>query len=202
VNVAVRGLNDFEQHGDAGSDGWALALTSGSKVRLACGWAHTVAYTDRVAYAWGSNKHGQCGIREHSVVRKATKITFPDSFRIDRIACGATHCLALLRDERSHGHVYVWGSHGDGKLGLDGNEDVFVPTRLSFGEQSVRDVVCGSDHSFVITEANKVFVWGFLQHAVAFGGDRCTQTTPRYVPQLDGVHQIAAGLDMSFAMFR
>jgi alpha-tubulin suppressor-like RCC1 family protein len=134
-------------------------------------------------------------------VSTATRITLPALHTIDRIVCGATHCMALLRDQRNHGHVYVWGSHGDGKLGLEVTEDVFVPTRLPI-DHSMRDVVCGGDHSFVITEENQVFAWGFLQHAVAFGLERCTQATPRHVPALDGVHQIAAGLDVSFAMFK
>lgn len=81
---------------------------------LASGWGHTLALTDEGSvYAWGANRHGQCGVGHNFTVLEPQSIPFLRDRHIVQISAGSTHSAALS-DE---GLLYVWGSHGDGKLG-------------------------------------------------------------------------------------
>lgn len=86
------------------------------------------------------------------------------------------------------------------------NVDVNAPKLLSFFARerlSLRDVVCGGDHSFALTNDGAAYAWGFLQHGVACDGidGLRTQLLPRRVDALRGVSRLECGLDTTFAIF-
>lgn len=82
---------------------------------LSSGWGHTLALSeDGVVYSWGANKHGQCGLGHNFNVLEPKEVTVLKDKGVIQVSAGGTHSVALTED----GHVYMWGSCGDGKLGV------------------------------------------------------------------------------------
>ena len=64
---------------------------------------------------------------------------------------------------RESGELFVFGHNTDGQLGLDDNENRYVPTLL-MQDQSIRQVVCGENHSFIFKETGELFAFGNNQY--------------------------------------
>lgn len=128
------------------------------------GWGHTLALTDdNKVYSWGSNVHGQCGLdRRDKVIASPTLISAFKGVEVVQIACGETHSMARDKD----GNVYTWGSHHEGKLGVDPiKDDSLVPVQVtSLNGNKIIHISSGTDHSAALSESGDVFVWGFGQH--------------------------------------
>lgn len=60
--------------------------------------------------------------------------------------------------------VYGWGRGEDGQLGTEDKEDQYFPVLLKSVRDTVaeriKDVICGSGHSGVLTEKGKLYTWG------------------------------------------
>ena len=93
---------------------------------IQCGLYHNLVLTqDHQVLIWGKSLATDVDQLKH--LDKPQVITFDfinSSDYIKEIACGSLHCLALS----NHGDVYAWGNNQYGQLGLDHNQDVFIPT--------------------------------------------------------------------------
>ncbi len=125
---------------------------------------------------------------------------------VSRVSTSKFHALAV--DES--GSVYAWGCARDGVLGFGrerGDEAVVFPTLVrSFGcDVRVVRVSAGLAHSAVTTDAFETFTWGNgalgrLGYSVAVDDSasdderererRCTQFTPRKVPNMAGARAV------------
>eukprot|EP01087_Luapelamoeba_hula_P005088 TRINITY_DN15177_c0_g1_i1.p1 TRINITY_DN15177_c0_g1~~TRINITY_DN15177_c0_g1_i1.p1 ORF type:complete len:431 (-),score=59.99 TRINITY_DN15177_c0_g1_i1:6-1298(-) len=155
-----------------------ISHTTHAVTGLVCGWGHTLWLESGRVMAFGSNMHGQCGIGNTQHVSVPTPVTALDGKGVVRIAAGATHSVAITHDSS----VYVWGSHRDGKLGVgeEIDKDVLEPRLMpgflstttnntntnngALRTECVADVACSADHTALLTDHNRVFVWGFGQH--------------------------------------
>jgi len=76
--------------------------------------------------------------------------------------------MMLVREvqQPQRSHVFVWGSHKDGKLGLGSTHDMdaIQPTRLPLDD--VAFINSGCDHSVVVQKNGNTYGWGFAQHHV------------------------------------
>ncbi|KAM9976528.1 hypothetical protein ACTFIR_010369 [Dictyostelium discoideum] len=157
--------------------------------KLSSGWGHTLLLTsDGELLSWGSNQHGQCGTGIKTKVSPITKIKIPNNLKVLDISCGSCVSAAILSDN----NVYIWGSSGDGKLGLGPNQkdDLLIPTLLNTLPNSTtgsRHISFGSDHcvSLPINEnENGVFYgWGFGQHGCLGFGDSIDQLKVYSTPE-------------------
>ncbi|KAM9943093.1 hypothetical protein ACTFIT_006491 [Dictyostelium discoideum] len=156
--------------------------------KLSSGWGHTLLLTsDGELLSWGSNQHGQCGTGIKTKVSPITKIKIPNNLKVLDISCGSCVSAAILSDN----NVYIWGSSGDGKLGLGSNQkdDLLIPTLLNTLTNSTgtRHISFGSDHcvSLPINEnGNGIFYgWGFGQHGCLGFGDSIDQLKVYSIPE-------------------
>ncbi len=133
------------------------------KVRaVGCGKAHTVvAMASGRLWAFGSNTEGQLGVgREPETVHQPIEVNTSNigDDTIVNLEAGSAHTLAL----GASGTVYVWGSNKEGQLGLgpDGEETLFIPTKLANVEPEVKDIDCGYYHSALVTSDGSLFTFG------------------------------------------
>ncbi|KAN0041219.1 hypothetical protein ACTFIV_003755 [Dictyostelium citrinum] len=157
------------------------SLTNVDIKKLSSGWGHTLLLTtDGELLSWGSNQHGQCGTGIKTKVSPITKIKIPNNLKVLDISCGSCVSAAILSDN----NVYIWGSSGDGKLGLGTTQkdDLLIPTLLNTlidnnnkNNNGMKHISFGSDHcvSLPINEnENGIFYgWGFGQHGCLGFGD-------------------------------
>jgi RCC1 and BTB domain-containing protein len=198
----------------------------GEITQLVCGWGHVLLLnTQGQVFSWGACLHGQLGIGKHKLQRFSTptQVTFPSSSsspppRIVQIAAGGCHSMAL-NDE---GHVFIWGSAADGKLGLGAplqdhslpqlvplpyNNNNFSSSYSSSSTRRATYIAAGPDHSLALLqdtgrESSEVYSWGFGQHGALGFLELKNEVTPRTLKALSerGVEWLAAGFDYSLAV--
>ncbi|XP_065344294.1 RCC1 and BTB domain-containing protein 1-like [Cloeon dipterum] len=131
---------------------------------VACLYLSSVALLDSgEVFAWGSNAFGILGQSENQVEKQNIPRKVPgldDGIKITRIVSGQNHVLALSND----GKVYSWGWNKYGLLGNGTRENSYQPTLLFGNIGRIRDVAAHfeSDVSAVVTEADDVYIWGYL----------------------------------------
>ncbi|XP_027020317.2 alsin isoform X1 [Tachysurus fulvidraco] len=133
------------------------SLTGHHVVRVSTGNFHCGAVTEEgTVHMWGENSHGQCGIYGFSVVPNPTPVNIvddeivpPELVRIQDVACGAEHTLALSRKHE----VWAWGSGC--QLGLV--TTVFPVWKAEKVEhlsgRYVVQIVCGEFHSLALVRS-------------------------------------------------
>jgi alpha-tubulin suppressor-like RCC1 family protein len=145
-----------------GSSGFCIALSRGGSV-----------------YGWGSNAFSQLGIAAGGSFSVATRISVPGR-RVDLIAAGAAHSIALS----SNRNVYGWGYNGRGQLGI-GSTGVAQSPPIAMhagpgGISDISDLVAGPNYSVMIRNSDRaVFVTGDNQSAqLAIPGNPPIRTYP------------------------
>ncbi|MES1910279.1 MAG: hypothetical protein MHM6MM_002903 [Cercozoa sp. M6MM] len=77
--------------------------------------------------------------------------------RVRSVACGREHSVAVT----SSGSVYSWGSSPRGQCGHGDTRTVSVPKVVrALSNQLAAEVVCGDEHTAVLTRSGRVFVFG------------------------------------------
>ena len=135
---------------------FAVHTISGAKDHLLA--IDSLAPDQHIVLALGRNDKGQLGLGTADAVPYdyLRRVTGLDDVRI--VAAGNNHSLAVTMD----GRVFAWGDNSYGQLGLGSlvtgsNEPVQV---VLPGGALARSVVAGYDHSFAITNDDRVFAWG------------------------------------------
>ncbi|XP_033952996.1 RCC1 and BTB domain-containing protein 2 isoform X2 [Pseudochaenichthys georgianus] len=83
------------------------ALQGVNIVRVACGYAHTLALTDEgMVYAWGANSYGQLGTGNKSNQALPTLINTDKERMVEVAACHTSHTSAA---KTQSGQVLMWG---------------------------------------------------------------------------------------------
>ena len=124
-------------------------------------------------WSCGDNEYGQCGLRKN----KNTKLIKPkpigyfelNNIKIKKISCGIDHNLAI----DCYDKVYSWGNNAWYKCGYrsrhktsslrNGFSD--IPRCIKFFDPQlfeipVKQIECGSDHSYVCTKVYKHYLFG------------------------------------------
>ncbi|KAM4669272.1 putative E3 ubiquitin-protein ligase HERC4 isoform 3-T4 [Amazona ochrocephala] len=120
-------------------------------VQVACGYYHSLALSKgSEVFSWGQNKYGQLGLgyeykKQNSpqVIKSLLGIPFA------QIAAGGAHSFVLTLS----GAIFGWGRNKFGQLGLNDDNDRYVPTLLkSLRTQKVVHICCGEDHTAALTK--------------------------------------------------
>ena len=98
-------------------------------------------------YTWGSATHGELGHGDAvTALPKPVAIARLWGLKVTKVACGAHHCVARLRN----GQLMSWGDNTHGQLGVghkNGVESLSVPTPVDLpGAHAARDVVADGAH--------------------------------------------------------
>ncbi|KXJ19610.1 ultraviolet-B receptor UVR8 [Exaiptasia diaphana] len=143
-------------------------------------------------YTWGKCTKGMLGHGEDSEEMSPRVVEALLGRDIRKIACGASHMLALSRD----GDVFSWGNGHGGRLGQGHLRDRFTPLRIAFlHDKDVVEVACNDLHSAVVCNNGQLLTWG--KGGPWLGYDCLSkETSPRLVQGLDDIKvvQVSCGL--------
>ena len=136
-------LADFDGNGDLEADPVAPALAEHSNI-----------------FVWGANSYGCLGLGHYSHVTSPIEVESLSESSVREVACGGQHLILLTSD----GGIYVSGKNDRNQLGMDTvDERQSVPILLDwpFGAApSVSQIVCGYDHTVMLTTEGFVFAFG------------------------------------------
>ncbi|GAA5882464.1 hypothetical protein JCM1840_003189 [Sporobolomyces johnsonii] len=143
---------------------------------LSSGASHSLllALPSHRLFSLGDNRFGQCGAPSLSPPSSSAptlnRIEALDGLYPVEIACGAFHSAVRTQD----GSVYVFGTDKEGQgggigagcepllveLGLEGDESGLIGGDGDDEEVEVRQVVCGAEHTVLLTTKGEVWVAG------------------------------------------
>jgi len=128
---------------------------------LSAGGEHTCATIvhwerqDRMM-CWGSNAHGQLGVRGEVRDAWSPILTF-GTIKYAAIAAGSQHTCAASKQEL----LFCWGSNGRGELGNGSRTPSPVPFLIRLSRrQTFVSVSTGAAHSCALTSDGQVYCWG------------------------------------------
>nr|XP_006125333.1 probable E3 ubiquitin-protein ligase HERC4 isoform X1 [Pelodiscus sinensis]XP_025041520.1 probable E3 ubiquitin-protein ligase HERC4 isoform X1 [Pelodiscus sinensis] len=163
-------------------------------MQVACGYCHSLALSKgSEVFSWGQNKYGQLGIgyefkkqSSPQLIKSLVGIPFA------QIAAGGAHSFVLTLS----GAIFGWGRNKFGQLGLNDENDRYVPNLLkSLRSQKIIHICCGEDHTAALTKEGGVFTFGAGGYGQLGHNSTSHEINPRKVFELMGsiVTQIACG---------
>lgn len=102
------------------------------------------------------------GLMAGSITTRGSDIQTPrgPSYCLD-IAAGSNHAALIVRDERSRGSLYTWGTNCVGRLGQGNEIDSNYPNIVDeLKGTSIVNVSCGQSHSAAVSSGGTLFIWG------------------------------------------
>lgn len=164
--------------------------------------AHSVAFKNNSAMAWGYNGSGQLG---NGVTNTSnTPVSVLEDGRpltgLKGISAGSAHTLAFYNNST----VRAWGANFSGQLGNETTSNgVLTPVKVS-GLSRVKAVAAGGNHSLALTNYSSVWSWGNNFAGQLGNNTTISQSKPVQVTDgsaiLGNVRQIAAGGSHSLAL--
>jgi len=168
----------------------------------ACGSGHSAIVSDGQLYTFGSNKWSQLGWEadrgassigtgaDPGLVRFEDPDGLGGSGRVESVALGAFHSAAITEG----GKLWTWGWGGSfwsgaGALGHSPNSSAPAPVLIKhFAEddEEVRQVVCGSQHTLVLTAEGRLYTTGKGEYGLLGRGD--SQDEPEF-EEVEYFHQ-------------
>ncbi|XP_037661313.1 probable E3 ubiquitin-protein ligase HERC4 isoform X7 [Choloepus didactylus] len=163
-------------------------------VQVACGYYHSLALSKASeVFCWGQNKYGQLGLgldckkqASPQLIKSLLGIPFM------QVAAGGAHSFVLTLS----GAIFGWGRNKFGQLGLNDENDRYVPNLLkSLRSQKIVYICCGEDHTAALTKEGGVFTFGAGGYGQLGHNSTSHEINPRKVFELMGsiVTQIACG---------
>ncbi|XP_065750861.1 probable E3 ubiquitin-protein ligase HERC4 isoform X3 [Phocoena phocoena] len=163
-------------------------------VQVACGYYHSLALSKASEiFCWGQNKYGQLGLgidckkqASPQLIKSLLGIPFM------QVAAGGAHSFVLTLS----GAIFGWGRNKFGQLGLNDENDRYVPNLLkSLRTQKIVYICCGEDHTAALTKEGGVFTFGAGGYGQLGHNSTSHEINPRKVFELMGsiVTQIACG---------
>ena len=152
------GANESGQlgHGNTDPVSAALQISTGQARavafrKIAAGADHCLAISlSGSVYAWGSNKHGKCGVSD-AIVLSPTLVPFDKP--ASQISCGHQHSLVVARD------LLVFGDNRYGQCGTATLSSTTPITRVPIPGK-VTSICGGARHSMAMLSDGSVLVWG------------------------------------------
>jgi len=176
------------------------ALADTTIVQAEAGWSHMLALDDEgVAYCWGDNTLGQCGLGyKDSPVLEVTAIERIRDKGVFFLATGYFSNLVLT----DTGMVYGFGSNDHGQLGVYDKFDRDVPVAVPLlSMRNVTHISSGATHTIVATGNNRVYTFGSNSEGQLGTASFESKTRPVAV-EMEGkkVYEVLAGYQYSLIL--
>uniref|UniRef100_A0A452RYS9 Probable E3 ubiquitin-protein ligase HERC4 n=1 Tax=Ursus americanus TaxID=9643 RepID=A0A452RYS9_URSAM len=177
-------------------------------VQVACGYYHSLALSKASeVFCWGQNKYGQLGLgidckkqASPQLIKSLLGIPFT------QVAAGGAHSFVLTLS----GAIFGWGRNKFGQLGLNDENDRYVPNLLkSLRTQKIVYICCGEDHTAALTKVLYSYKTSLLllmstfeQHRFELNGSTYTQIffnkyidkhTSAFVPSSGRIYSFGLG---------
>ncbi|XP_028405057.1 RCC1-like G exchanging factor-like protein [Dendronephthya gigantea] len=176
-------------------------LSMSNHTRLACGYGFTVltGVNDQYLVVTGVNSKSQLGIPsfQKNVVTKLTEVKLPftkaDSQILD-MSCGRLHTVVLTTEG-----LFSSGCNRFGQCGLEGQDELTQFTKIPSTPAAVKQVVCGLDHTLLLTDDGQVWSCGWGADGQTGLGSTDEQRSFALV-QLPSTIKIATKVDSCLAL--
>jgi alpha-tubulin suppressor-like RCC1 family protein len=162
------------------------------------------ADTTQVVYAWGDNEWGQVGVDPNSA---GYRVLSPvpvhgTAANVTQLAgTGLRGSGNFVLSLRSDGTVWGWGHNNFHQLGDLTQPSSFAPVQIHGLPPGIVQVAAGAFHGAAVAADGSVWTWGGNGHgALGYPTPAGDSPTPRQVPGLSGVTQVAAGEDFTVAL--
>lgn len=134
------------------------ALSQIKILSITCGLRHTIAISQiGETFAWGENRHGQCGVQNLKRIYKPMKIDELSNICSTKASSGTRHSIILTKE----GNAISFGCNRFGQCGFKSSNVIISPTIISLDESIIEEVRCGWNHSILISVNRKeVFSFG------------------------------------------
>lgn len=143
----------------------------GSIIDFDAGWQHSLAVNNAgVCLAWGCDKLGEIGTGPGQVdSTEPNWVHGPNNTgvlsNIVALSAGRSgeHSLAV-ESAALGGHVYAWGSNGNGQCGNGAMTDCHYPVRVRTSTGDLTGIVkveAGKFHSLALDNQDRVWQWGY-----------------------------------------
>lgn len=139
-----------------------ISSLSGRQItRVSCGPCFSFALASSESgrsevLVWGDNSKGQLGLGHKENVTMPTLVEELANHAIVNLSCGTWHVCAITAE----GEMYSWGDGALGKLGHRGQESYSLPKLVESLEAKAVSVVCGENHTVILSECGKVYTCG------------------------------------------
>lgn len=155
-------------------------------------------------FTWGETSFGWCRPVNTPIRAPYPVPDFPD---VNKVSTGQYHIAFLTNDHT----VYTAGYGKDFRLGLNSEQTVEQPTKLTFeglGKAQIVDVKCGARHNLALADNGSVYQWGYVpqeepdEDGELFVSDKYLKVPTKIDPALFGNNKIVAigaGEDYSIA---
>lgn len=140
------------------------ALQGAFITKVACGWSHSLCYSERDGgrlWTWGVGKDGRLGHGDNSDRSTPTEVQALHGVALAHISGGYYHSAAVT-DE---GRVYTWGWGEHGQLGHGTLDSELTPRRVgALANVDMVGVECGGFHSMGYDDQGRCWVFGLGEH--------------------------------------
>jgi alpha-tubulin suppressor-like RCC1 family protein len=145
-----------------------------------------VTATDRLAYCWGDNSHGQLGDGTTRTRLRPTPVAGGRQFR--QVSTATWHSCGVTTE----GEAYCWGYNFSGQLGDSTNVQRLRPTRV-VGTRKYRQLDVGDSHTCAVSLSDRAFCWGNGRHGAIGNGHAYDSYWPRLVSTVLRFDRVTAG---------
>ena len=220
-NLWSFGLSLFGTLGHGDEETWQIPrqVMSLEQVRVrkvASGKNHVVCLTyEGKLYTWGRNHKGQLGrgffSRAEVKPDLAVEINTDDCC-VEHVSCGQYHTVAVVkmrrRDNSVADYCYGWGDQSQDQLSYCDPKFSHTPKHLRWVTKiiekhnyKIKELACGGYHNMVLLEpAGRILVWGGGEYGQLGSGYGWNDPEPTFVPNLNAIFSVSAGLRTSFAL--
>ncbi|EFJ17371.1 hypothetical protein SELMODRAFT_179009 [Selaginella moellendorffii] len=163
-----------------------LAFEGVSVKMLAAGAEHTAAVTDSgKLYGWGWGRYGNLGLGDRGDRMLPAEVPAVGDEKMCMVACGWRHTIAVSQS----GKLYTYGWSKYGQLGHGDYADHLLPHQVAaLAEFNITQVSGGWRHTVALTEAGKLYGWGWNKFGQVGSGDVDDHTSPQLI-SIPGQHQ-------------
>jgi alpha-tubulin suppressor-like RCC1 family protein len=154
----------------------------------------------QVVYAWGDNSQGQVTSPLGNVMSVLSPVPVHGAAtNVAQLSSGKGDFVLSLR---SDGTVWGWGSNSLHELGDLTQPYSYAPVPIHGLPPGIVQIAAGGSHSAAVAADGSVWTWGSNYYGeLGYSTPRGTSSpTPRQVPGLSGVKQVAAGADFTVAL--
>ncbi|XP_027003676.1 RCC1 and BTB domain-containing protein 2 isoform X4 [Tachysurus fulvidraco] len=160
-----------------------------------------IATAEGEVFAWGHNGYSQLGngTTNHGLIPAMVSTNLINK-RVNEVACGSHHTIALTTD----GEVYAWGYNNSGQVGSGSTANQPTPRRVSSCLQNkvVVNIACGQLCSMAVLDNGEIYGWGYNCNGQLGLGNNGNQQTPCRIAALQGITivQVACGYAHTLAL--
>ena len=208
-NYAFHGLQPGEYSVSTSTAGYVSYPAKRDYTIVRNGWQGAdFTYTrEGTLYACGSNGMGQLGVLSEQPGKLTSPAIVHGMANVKSCAAGAYHSAAALSDMTA----WAWGRNESGQLGDGTFTNQPLPTQVP-GLANVVSVSCGSAFTLALKHDGTVWAWGSNTYGQLGQGGEVDEmgnllppanqpsATPRLVPGLPQIVEIAAGHEHSLAL--